>query len=248
MHKIVDGYEKVADNLNAHVHPNDPYPTTEYLRSSIKMGAEVLFLERIEVSSEQPLWILCWAGTNVLASVLLSRKYTFFLGRCRVTVKITRLHDLRPGRYWRVDPQQVLCTYPDIFCICSIHGWSQCGLATWSSISGERWYGFDHGGPDPTRVSKDWIRKNIQIGPLGSVYPDVMVIPEGDTLTFLYLIQNSLGVPEHPDYGSWGRRYNRTSTTSGNRYYSDVADEMIGLDGRKHKSNQATIWRWRNAF
>lgn len=41
MHKIVDGYEKVAGNLNAHAHPNDPYPTAEYLRSLIKKGAEV---------------------------------------------------------------------------------------------------------------------------------------------------------------------------------------------------------------
>lgn len=41
MHKIIDGYEKVVNNLNAHAHPNDPYPTAEYLRSLIKKGAEV---------------------------------------------------------------------------------------------------------------------------------------------------------------------------------------------------------------
>lgn len=59
------------------------------------------------------------------------------------------------------------------------------------------------------------------------------------------------GVPEHPDYGSWGGRYNRTDTSGQglvNGHFSDVADEVIGLDGRKHKSNQATVWRWRNAF
>jgi hypothetical protein len=41
MHKIIDGYEKVVNNLNAHAHPDDPYPTTKYLRSLIKKGAEV---------------------------------------------------------------------------------------------------------------------------------------------------------------------------------------------------------------
>jgi hypothetical protein len=41
MHKIIDGYEKVVDNLNAHAHPNDPYPTAESLRSLVKKGAEV---------------------------------------------------------------------------------------------------------------------------------------------------------------------------------------------------------------
>lgn len=41
MHKIVDGYKKVVDNLNVHVHPDDPYPTAQYMRSLIKRGAEV---------------------------------------------------------------------------------------------------------------------------------------------------------------------------------------------------------------
>lgn len=41
MHKIIDGYEKVVDNLNAHAHRNDPYPTAESLRSLVKKGAEV---------------------------------------------------------------------------------------------------------------------------------------------------------------------------------------------------------------
>jgi hypothetical protein len=41
MHKIVNAYAKVVDNLNAHVHPNDPYPTAEYMKSLIKKGAEV---------------------------------------------------------------------------------------------------------------------------------------------------------------------------------------------------------------
>lgn len=41
MREIVDGYEKVVENLNAHAHPNDPYPSADYLRSVIKKGAEV---------------------------------------------------------------------------------------------------------------------------------------------------------------------------------------------------------------
>ena len=41
MHKIIDGYEKVVDNLNAHAHPNDPYPSAQYMRSLVKKGAEV---------------------------------------------------------------------------------------------------------------------------------------------------------------------------------------------------------------
>ncbi|KAJ5197570.1 hypothetical protein N7449_008049 [Penicillium cf. viridicatum] len=114
-------------------------------------------------------------------------------------------------------------TYPDLFYISSVHGWNQYGMATWTGISGDKWYGFDKGGPDPSKISKEWIRENIQIGPLGSTYPNFMFIPEGDTPTFL------------GRYGKHG-------------HYSDTADDVDGLDGRSHKSNQATIWRWRDAF
>jgi hypothetical protein len=30
---------------------------------------------------------------------------------------------------------------------------------------------------------------------------------EGDSPSFLYLINNGVGDPEHPDWGSWGGRY-----------------------------------------
>lgn len=41
MHKIVDAYERVVDNLNNHVHPDAQYPSADLLRKLIKKGAEV---------------------------------------------------------------------------------------------------------------------------------------------------------------------------------------------------------------
>jgi hypothetical protein len=41
MEKIVRAYAKVVDNLNAHVHPDCPFPTAEYLLSLIKTGPRV---------------------------------------------------------------------------------------------------------------------------------------------------------------------------------------------------------------
>ncbi|PLB45057.1 DUF1593-domain-containing protein [Aspergillus steynii IBT 23096] len=271
MHKIVDAYEKVEQNLNAHAHPDHPYPTAQFLRSLIKKGPELttpektygmsavgddialsegaeLLLERIEDPSDQPLWILCWGGTNVLASVLLRIQNTRSAGdaaRLRSKLRIYTISDQDDTGVW------IRHRYPELFYICSVHAWCQYGLAAWSGISGERWYGFDHGGPDPCKVSKEWIRENIQIGPLASAYPDFMFIPEGDTPTFLYIIQNGLGVPEHPEYGSWGGRYGLTDVSGKgvvSGHFSDCADEVIGHDGRRHKSNQATVWRWRDAF
>jgi hypothetical protein len=41
MQRIIDAYEKVVDNLNAHVHPDWKYPTAQELRKKVKRGAEV---------------------------------------------------------------------------------------------------------------------------------------------------------------------------------------------------------------
>lgn len=41
VHEIIDAYEKVVDNLNAHVHPESLYPSAEYIRSIVRSGPPV---------------------------------------------------------------------------------------------------------------------------------------------------------------------------------------------------------------
>jgi hypothetical protein len=86
---------------------------------------------------------------------------------------------------------------------------------------------------------------------LGSEY-----LMEGDTPSFLYLINNGLGDPEHPNWGGWGGRY-ELYTPPLQRWHlepetrpiwSDAADEVFGRDGNWHTTNKATIWRWRSAY
>ena len=53
-----------------------------------------------------------------------------------------------------------------------------------------------------------WLDRNIRRkGPLGAQYPRVEYLMEGDTPSFLGLVNNGLNVPEHPDWGGWGGRY-----------------------------------------
>ncbi|KAF2679842.1 DUF1593-domain-containing protein [Lentithecium fluviatile CBS 122367] len=265
MHKILDAYASAVNNLNAHVHPGHPYPPAASLRALVKKGAETygmsavgddieisdgaqLLYDRILAPSLQPLWVLCWGGTNTLAQALLKIDHAYspedsqrLLSRLRVYA----ISDQDDTGAW------IRNNFPDIFYIASIHGWNQYGMAAWTGISGEKYYGFDQGGPDSSKVERSWIKENIQIGPLGAVYPDYMFIPEGDTPTFLYLIQNGLGVPEFPDYGSWGGRYARTDVSAAglnSNHYSDAVDRVVGADGRTYTSNHAAIWRWRDAF
>ncbi|CBX91495.1 similar to signal peptide [Plenodomus lingam JN3] len=264
MEKIIDAYANAVDNLNKHTHPDHLYPSADHLRSLIRSGAESygmtavgtditlspgaqLLYSCITTPSTQPLWILCWGGTNTLASALLKIDDDFdpddskrLLSRLRVY----SISDKDDTGAW------IRNSFPDIFYIASIHGWNQYGLAAWTGISGEKHYGFDVGGPDGSKWEKDWLKENIQVGPLGTMYPDPMHVAEGDTPSLLHLIQNGLSIPDHPEYGSWGGRYVRTDlSTEGlnSSHYSDAADRVV-VQGRTYTSNHATIWRWRDAF
>ena len=54
----------------------------------------------------------------------------------------------------------------------------------------------------------EWFVENVQnIKPLGDSYPSRIWSWEGDTPGFLYFLANGLNVPEHPEYGGWGGRF-----------------------------------------
>lgn len=256
--QILDGYEPVVDNLNAHAHPQFPYPSADYMRSIVKPGPPVygmeavgddiplseggnLLLERIMAPSDEPLWVLVWGGTNVLAQVLNKIRHRPDAATLRSKLRVYTISDQDDSGAW------IRQQWPDIFYICSVHGWNQYGMSTWVGISGA----VDQGGPDPSKVAKEWLKEHIQVGPLGAQYPDLEFIMEGDTPTFLYLIQNGLSFPERPSYGSWGGRYVPVSVSAKGTaqcHYADTFDTVKGMDGRMYKSNKATIWRWRSAF
>ena len=85
-----------------------------------------------------------------------------------------------------------------------------------------------------------------------------MFIMEGDTPSFLGLIDNGLNAYRRPDWGGWGGRYvyrqpygetHAIWTQGGDEFKRvDSRDTVIGVDGKEHTSDQATIWRWREAF
>lgn len=215
--------------------------------SVLSAGGQHLY-NRIITPSTQPLWILCWGGANILAEALLKIDDNFSpedSGRLLSRIRVYATSDQDDSGAW------IRNNFPQIFYIVSIHGWNQYNMATWTAISGEKYYGFDLGGPDSTKIERAWIDKNVRLGSLGGAYPDHPWVPEGGSPTFLYLAQNGLGVPDRPDYGSWGGRYLNSDASSeglSSNHYGDAVDRVKGLDGRIHTSNHATIWRWRDAF
>lgn len=81
---------------------------------------------------------------------------------------------------------------------------------------------------------------------------------EGDTPSFLGLTANGLASAMSPAWGGWGGRYlyrkpygeSRPIWTQGGMmlYDANSRDRVVGRDGQIARSDQATIWRWRNAF
>ncbi|GJC94940.1 cellulose-binding protein [Colletotrichum higginsianum] len=249
LHGIVDAYEKVVDNINAHTHPGFPYPSAQSVRDLIKSGPPVygmeavgddipfseggeLLLERLTAPEEDPLWVLVWGGVNVLAQVLHKTRDRPDAAKLREKLRVYTISDQDDCGGW------IRQQWPDIFYICSVHGWNQYQCAAWTGISAP--CSGDVGGPDGSKVTHEWVKENVQF------------IIEGDTPTFLYLVQNGLGVPEEPLYGSWGGRYIPANVSpkglSSRGHFADAIDTVIGVDGKPHRSSQATIWRWRNAF
>ena len=135
----------------------------------------------------------------------------------------------------------------------------QYSYATWTGISGDRFYR-NASGAEFRTFTEEWVNAHIRAkGPLGTHYPSPCCIYEGDTPSFLGLIDNGLASAMSPSFGGWGGRYvwrrfygePRPFWTQGGDSYpgsSNSQDTVVGSDGMPHTSDQATIWRWRQAF
>ena len=150
--------------------------------------------------------------------------------------------------------------YPELFYIVSpsTPTSGEYASATWTGISGDRYYRNGEGA-DFTTVTNEWLETNIRSkGSLGKKYPKFMFIMEGDTPSFLGLIDNGLNAYRRPDWGGWGGRYvYRQPYGETHAIWTQGGDEFARVDsrdtvaGRGRKGaceDQATIWRWREAF
>ena len=263
--ELVNAYAMVRDNLARHA---PGYPEASSLRSLITShqplyGMEAvgegqdsdgsrLIIRSVDREDARPLWISIWGGANCLAQALWTVRQTRtkeatekFVARLRVYT-ISDQDD--SGRWIRNN-------FPGIFYVVSpsAESWLEYYRATWTGISGDRHY---KNGPfyNFHMVDNPWLEENIinDHGPLGKLYPRLEYIMEGDTPSFLGLINNGLGSALTPRYGGWGGRYDLFKS------YAEVApiwtntihsvDEVRLEDGRVFASDQATIWRWREAF
>jgi hypothetical protein len=147
-------------------------------------GSQLLY-ERILTPSPQPLWILCWGGTNTLAQALLKLDAKYPAAdskRLRSRIRVYAISDQDDTAPW------IRATFPDVVYIASVHAWNMYGTAAWTGFAAEAHYGFDAGGPDGTKVARPWLEANVHIGPLGGAYPDRARGVESATPSFLHLV------------------------------------------------------------
>ncbi|MGK9476431.1 nucleoside hydrolase-like domain-containing protein [Melioribacter sp. OK-6-Me] len=276
--KLVKAYGKVQPNLNQH---ESGFPEMEDLLSKVKKGnlsygmdgvgegkdseGSEWIIKMLEKKDDRPLWISIWGGANTLAQALYKLHRTKSeneLKQLIAKLRVYTISDQDDSGYW------IRENFPQLFYIVSPG--DDYGSATWIAINTVV------DGIDNTTISNQWIEQNIQQGhgPLGALYPDVSYGMEGDTPSWLMLIPNGLNVPEHPDWGGWGGRYEFykpifDSTQKGvsglpkkpetRKIWTNAVDcfspylhseygRTIKLYEKTFCDNKVTLWRWRDDF
>jgi hypothetical protein len=270
MHALIKAYGEVRGNLLLHaqgwpeaadldgkVFPGQPAYGLAATGPRKASEGSMAIVRAADKADARPLWISIWGGAGTLAQALKdvraersAEEVDKFVAKLRV-YSISDQDDAGP---WirREFPNLIYIVQP------SAPNSGEYYYATWTGISGDAYYR-NGAGADFTTVTNDWLDANIRSkGPLGKLYPKFMFIMEGDTPSFLNLIDNGLDGYRRPDWGGWGGRYvyrqpygesHPIWTQGGDEFLRTTSqDTVIGVDGKEHVSDQASIWRWREAF
>lgn len=266
--EILAAYGQVQSNLLEH---EPGYPAVEQLLAAVSEGRADFGLKAVgegmdspgsdaliaaaDRPDRRPLWVPVWGGPNVLAQALWKVRATRSpeaLAAFVAKLRVYTISDQDDSGPW------IRKTFPGLFYIASpgYHAGGAYHFATWAAMGGDHFHG-RFAGADASLVDNAWgdrfIRRNK--GPLGAQYPHIEYMMEGDTPSFLGLLDNGLNVPERPDWGGWGGRYELYTPRRQKWHaeaetrplWTDAIDEVRGVDGRWHTSNHATLWRWRSA-
>lgn len=266
---IIDEYAAVRPNLLQHA---QGWPTAAELRGRVASGprgygmaavrasqpsaAALALIAAADRADDRPLWVSIWGGANTLAEALSVVRSTrsaqavdAFVARLRA-YSISDQDDAGPWIRQNFPRLRYVVSpsLPDVL---------DYGSATWSGIAGDAFY-LNGEGADGSTVTDAWLQANVRKGPLGGHYPHSIAIMEGDTPSYLGLVPNGLASAMSPSWGGWGGRYVwRRHPQAGGPIWTqggfpvaglDSRDEVTGVDGRRYRSDQATIWRWRTAF
>lgn len=261
----IAAYAEVRTNLLKHA---PGFPPAEQLLAVTKTGqtgygmqfvgpdkstaGSQLIIDAADKTDPRPIWVAVWSGANTLAQALTdvrAARSPEELKRFVAKLRVYAISDQDDAGAW------IRKEFPDLFYIVSpsTQDGKEYWRATWTGISGDRHY---RNGPwhKFNLVDNPWLEEHVikNHGPLGALYPKLAYIMEGDTPTFLGLIDNGLGWTTSPSYGGWGGRYVLYRPSGETRRIwtnnDDSRDTVTADNGRTETSDPATIWRWREQY
>ena len=217
IHTVLDAYARAQPNLVAH---QQGFPSADTLRAVVVAGQPGYGMatvgpERMSAGAERivaaadradsrPLWVLAWGGANTLAQALLHVRATRPPSQVEALVAKLRVYAISDqddaGAWLRRE-------FPTLHYIAmpSTQDGEEYAAATWTGISGDRFYK-NAPGADFTTFTDDWVNTHIRkVGPLGALYPYPCCIHEGDTPSFMNLIDNGLASRDEPGVRRMGR-------------------------------------------
>lgn len=229
--EAIDQYGKVRPNLVKH---QPAYPTAAFLTSKLVLGNEdsafltrvppykdspgsELILQSLLKEDARPLHVACWGGVNTVAQALWKLKTGHSFGVYQKAVAKIRIYAISfqdaAGDWVRSEVKDAL--------IIKARSWYQ----TWN-------YHPQKHNPYPQLMNAAWLKLNVLQGHgvLGAAYPQQNV-SEGDTPSFLGLINNGLRAYEDYSWGGWGGRFRPRSRG----YWVDAEDD---------NSDKKAITRW----
>ncbi len=210
----LNAYADVFPNLKRH---DSRFPLPDELKSKVYIGNILLegemnkptpgsdhIVEVLLTSDPSPVWLLAWGGSNTIARALKTIEYGHPERKEDITKKV---------RLYLISQQDH--TYKDYIA----KQWPQaqtliCNSSTYGAIA-YRWYNHQTV-EQQSYFNKDWTTRNIlkSHGPLCKLYKakNGRFRSEGDSPSFLHLINVGLGNLIQPEYGGWGGRFIKSVT------------------------------------
>src|SRR6185503_4172839 len=187
---VLDAYDGVQPNLLKHA---PGFPSAAALRAVVAAGQPAYGLEAVGAGKStagsdlirraaarpdpRPLWVLAWGGTNTLAQALVDARAAGEDRALAAKLRVYAISDQDDAGPW------IRREFPDLHYVASpsTQDGQEYYFATWTGISGDRFYR-NAPGADFTTFSGEWLKANVRgKGPLGALYPLPCCIHEGDT-------------------------------------------------------------------
>ena len=245
-------YDSILPTLRIH---NPDYPEADSLRSLIELGnensndlyvtppnmetqntkGEQLIINTLLDNDPRPVHVCAWGGANTIASALWRLKYSgqYTLAQFTKAVAKIRIYCIwyqDGGGEWIEENVKEAFIY-------EAYGWDN--VWDYESYEGARGKPSENPLDVQEYMKPEWLNTNVKEGhgPLGALSPQ-SYISEGDTPSWLHLINN--GLESHTDYthGGWGGRGGYDYPSSKPNHITDKG--VVTDDGNSNKM----FWRW----